>query len=69
MQYSALAPARLYRHLAPVLSGLGIALVLLSAVRAVTELGVLMWLGQAVFKLFYNQSIDTEFLAKDVLNR
>lgn len=68
-QYSALAPARLYRHLAPVLSGLGIALVLLSAVRAVTELGVLMWLGQAVFKLFYNQDIDTEFLAKDVLNR
>ena len=40
-QYSALPPARLYRHLCPILAGLGLALSVLNTLRALLELGVL----------------------------
>lgn len=52
-QYSAMAPLSLYRHIAPVMTGVGVAVTLQAAVRAVLELGLMMWCGQIMFRLFY----------------
>ena len=52
-QYSSMAPLSLYRHIAPVMTGVGVAVTLQAAVRAVLELGLMMWCGQIMFRLFY----------------
>ena len=58
-QYSALAPVSLYRHLSPVMAGTGLAVCVQAAVRAVLELGTLMWAGQIMFRLFYSRDLIT----------
>ena len=68
-QYSALAPARLYRHLCPILAGLGLAIGLQAALRAILELATLMWTGQGLFLLFSEQQITDGFFYRDVLDR
>ena len=50
-QYSGLAPIRVFRHLSPVLMGLGLAVCIQASVRAVLELGIAMWMGQGMFRL------------------
>eukprot|EP00092_Neocalanus_flemingeri_P033013 GFUD01035905.1.p1 GENE.GFUD01035905.1~~GFUD01035905.1.p1 ORF type:complete len:666 (-),score=128.90 GFUD01035905.1:19-2016(-) len=68
-QYSGLAPIRVFRHLSPVLTGLGLAMCIQAAIRAVLELGVLMWMGQGMFRLFYHQKISEGLFSQDILNR
>jgi hypothetical protein len=68
-QYSGLAPIRVFRHLSPALMGLGVAMCIQAAVRAVLELGITMWMGQGMFRLFYHQEISEEMFSKDILNR
>ena len=68
-QYSGLAPIRVFRHLSPVLTGLGLAMCIQAAIRAVLELGVLMWMGQGMFRLFYQQKISDGLFSQDILNR
>ena len=67
-QYSGLAVSRLYRHLCPVLSGVGVALALQSAVRAVLDMSVAMWAGKGAVTLFYEQKIGQEFFYSDMLH-
>ena len=68
-QYSALPSARLYRHLCPVLAGLGVALAVIATLRSMLDLAVLMWSGQALFHLFSAQRIPQNFFARDVLDQ
>jgi len=68
-QYSGLAPGRLFRHLCPLLSGLGLAVCLQAAVRAVLDLAVLMWAGQALWLVFSEQNIRDGFFFRDVLDK
>ena len=51
----ALAPLRLYSQLAPALAGVGVAVCLQALVRAALELGLMMWFGQILFRLFYSR--------------
>ena len=66
-QYSSLAPGHLYRHLCPLLAGLGIAVCLQAAVRALLNLGVLMWAALTCYALFSRQEIADGFFARDIL--
>merc|ERR1712223_529693 len=68
-QYSALPAARLYRHLCPLLSGLGPAFTVLASVRGILDLAVLMWSGHSLFHLFSYQKIGQEFFNRDILDR
>ena len=83
-QYSALPAARLYRHLCPLLSGLGLAFTVLASVRGgfyltfpwkksclagLLDLAVLMWSGHSLFHLFSYQKIGQEFFNRDILDR
>ena len=70
-QYSALAPVSLYRHLSPVLAGTGLAVCVQAAVRAVLELGTLMWAGQIMFRLFYSRDLitpDSNIFRQEILS-
>ena len=51
-QYSALAPLRLHGQLAPAMAGVGVAVCVQAATRAVLELGVMMWSGQVVLLIY-----------------
>lgn len=66
-QYSRLSPGLLFRHLCPVLGGLGLALSIQSCIRAVLELGTAMWLGQGMFQLFHHQQIKEEMFLQQIL--
>ena len=68
-QYSGLAPARLFRHLCPILAGLGLAVCIQAAVRAMLDMAVIMWAGQALWRLFSEQNIRDGFFYRDVLNK
>ena len=66
-QYSALSLLRLYGQLSPAMTGVGVAVCVQAAVRAVLELGLMMWAGQLMFRLFYSResiSSDTELFYK-----
>jgi len=70
-QYSGLSPLRLYSQLTPALAGLGVAVCIHSAVRAVLEMGVLMWAGQLMFRLFYSRedvTPDSKLFYQEVLS-
>ena len=67
-QYSGLAPAQLYAALCPVLGGLGVALCIQAAVRAMLDMAVVMWASQAMWHLLSEQSIADGFFYRDVLN-
>ena len=66
-QYSSLAPGHLYRHLCPLLAGLGLAVCLQAALRALLDLGVLMWAALTCYALFSRQEIADGFFARDIL--
>ena len=51
-QYSGLAPGQLFPQLCPVLGGLGLAVCVLAVVRAMLDMAVVMWAGQALWRLF-----------------
>jgi len=68
-QYSGLAPARLYRHLCPLLTGLGLTVAVQAGVKLLLELGVLTWAGQSLFLVFSSQSISDGFFYREVLNK
>ena len=68
-QYSALPPARLFRHLCPLLAGLGLAFTLLATLRGMLDLAVLMWSGQGLFHLFSSQAISEGFLSREILGQ
>ena len=57
-QYSTLPVGRLYRHLCPLLSGLGVSLCLVAAVRTVTDLGVAMWSSHGLVNTIKDQSVS-----------
>ena len=68
-QYSGLAPVSLFRHLCPLLSGLGLAMCIQALVRAMLDLAVIMWSGQAIWLLFSEQNIRDGFFYRDVLHK
>jgi len=70
-QYSALAPASLYRHLSPIMAGTGLAICIQAAVRAVLELGLMMWFGQLMFRLFYSRdsiTAETDLFRSEIVS-
>jgi len=68
-QYSGLAPGRLFFHLCPILGGVGVAVCVQAAVRAMLDLAVVMWAGQALWRLFSEQNISEGFFYRDVLSK
>ena len=54
-QYSGLAPGPMFRHLCPLLAGLGLSVCLQAAVRALLDLGVLMWSALTLYSMFSGQ--------------
>lgn len=68
-QYSSLPPAQLYRHLCPILAGLGLSVCLQAALRALLDLAVLMWSALAFYSLFSTQTVKDGFFYSDILNK
>ena len=56
-QYSTLPVGRLYRHLCPLLSGLGVSLCLVAGLRTVTDLGVAMWSSHGLVTTIRDQTV------------
>ena len=56
-QYSTLPVGRLYRHLCPLLSGLGVSLCLVAGLRMVTDLGMAMWSSHGLVTIINDQSV------------
>ena len=59
-QYSTLPVGRLYRHLCPLLSGLGVSLCLIAGLRTVTDLGVAMWSSLGLVTTIQDQSVSLQ---------
>merc|ERR1719209_2362398 len=57
-QYSALPPGRLFRHLSPLLRGLGTALCIQAAVRALMNTAALAWAGKSLVNVLIGQNIS-----------
>merc|ERR1719422_1309685 len=68
-QYSSLSPGQIFRHLCPLLSGLGLSVCLQAGVRALLDLATLMWSALAFYKLFNKQQISDSFFYSEILNR
>ena len=66
-QYSGLPTGLLFRHLFPLLAGLGLAIPLMAILRAMLDLGVLMWSGRGLFHLFSYQTVTEGFFTRDIL--
>ena len=66
-QYSGLPTSVLFRHLFPLLAGLGLSIPLMAILRAMLDLGVLMWSGRGLFHLFSYQAVSEGFFTKDIL--
>merc|ERR1711892_558062 len=60
---------RLFFHLCPILGGVGVAVCVQAAVRAMLDLAVVMWAGQALWRLFSEQNISEGFFYRDVLSK
>ena len=56
-QYSTLPAGRLYRHLCPLLSGLGVSLSLICGLRCVLDLGVATWSSHGMVTMFSEQVV------------
>jgi len=56
-QYSTLPVGRLYRHLCPLLSGLGVSLCLTAGLRTITDLGMAMWSSHGLVTIINDQSV------------
>ena len=56
-QYSTLPVGRLYRHLCPLLSGLGVSVSLICGVRCVLDLGVATWSSHGMVTMFMDQRV------------
>jgi len=68
-QYSSLSPGQLYRHICPLMSGLGLSVCLQAGVRGLLDLATLMWSALSFYKLFNAQHISESFFYSDILNR
>ena len=68
-QFSGLAPAQLFRHLSPVMAGLGVAMCGQALIRAVLETGVMVWMGALMVKLFTEQRVQKGTFTEEVLNK
>ena len=68
-QYSGLAPAQLYRHLCPLLAGLGLTVCLQAALRAMLDLAALTWAALAFYSLFSTQTLNDGFFYSEVLDK
>ena len=68
-QYSSLPPAQLYRHLCPILAGLGLSVCLQAALRALLDMAVLMWSALAFYSLFSIQAVKDGFFYSEILNK
>ena len=67
-QYSGMAISGVFRHLSPVMAGLGVAICVQALLRAVMEMGIIMWMGLGMFKLFNQQMISEGMFNKEVFN-
>lgn len=56
-QYSTLPVGRLYRHLCPLLSGLGVSLCLVAGIRTLTDLGLAMWTSHGLVRIINDQAV------------
>ena len=68
-QYSGLTCVRLFQHLCPVLSGLGVCQCLQSVLRIVLDTAVLTWISQGIYLLVSDTEIDKHFFYQGVLSR
>merc|ERR1711892_43747 len=68
-QYSGLTSVRLFQHLCPLLSGLGVCQCLQSVLRIVLDTAVLTWISQGIYLLFTDREIDRHFFYQGVLNK
>ena len=56
-QYSTLPVGRLYRHLCPLLSGLGVSLCLVAGIRTIIDLGLAMWTSHGLVRIINDQAV------------
>ena len=56
-QYSTLPVGRLYRHLCPILAGLGVSVTLVCGVRCVLDLGMASWSSHGMVAMFKDQVV------------
>lgn len=68
-QYSGMAPAHLFHHLCPLLSGLGVCQSVYALLTIMQNVAVMTWISQAVFLLFRDQSIDENLLYDKVISK
>ena len=68
-QFSGVAPAQIFRHLSPVMAGLGVAMCVQAVIRAVLETGVIMWMAALMVKLFTEQNIEVGMFNERILNK
>ena len=68
-QYSSLAPGHMFLHLCPLLAGLGLSLCLQAALRAMLDMGLLMWSALTFYNLFTSQTISDGFFSTSVINQ
>jgi len=66
-QYSGLGLPLLYRHLCPLLSGLGMAVAMQAFIRSLLSIAVASWLARGAMELFLKQGIPTELLYSQIL--
>ena len=57
-QYSTLPAGRLFRHLCPLISGLGVSMSLICGLRCVLDLGVATWSSHGMVTMFSEQVVQ-----------
>ena len=50
------------------MAGMGVAICVQALIRAVMEMGIIMWMEMRMFKLFHQQKIRDGMFSKDVFN-
>ncbi|CAB4064262.1 unnamed protein product [Lepeophtheirus salmonis] len=65
-QYSGLSPTKLFRNIAPILTGVGFAIVSSLIIQTLDDLAIIMWSSQGLYNLFSNRRLSGEdsFLIK-----
>uniref|UniRef100_A0A0K2TLA7 Sodium-dependent nutrient amino acid transporter 1 n=1 Tax=Lepeophtheirus salmonis TaxID=72036 RepID=A0A0K2TLA7_LEPSM len=69
-QYSGLSPTKLFRNIAPILTGVGFAIVSSLIIQTLDDLAIIMWSSQGLYNLFSNRRLSGEdsFFDQNVLN-
>jgi len=68
-QYSGMAPAHLFHHLCPLLSGLGVCQSVYALLTIMQSVAVMTWISHGMFLLFRDQSIGENLLYDKVINK